>query len=66
MKAWGRKMLALLTPTALALTLGTGPCEAQTAAEQRPVKVVVEKTKEGYRLLRGGKPYFVKGAQYSP
>ena len=62
MKAYERRLLALLAPAALALTLGTGPCEAQTASTgQRPIKVTVEKTKDGYRLLRGGKPYFVKG-----
>lgn len=57
-----QKALALLLP-ALVLTLATVPTQAaaQATTEQRPVKVVVEKTADGYRLLRGGKPYFVKG-----
>ena len=40
---------------AAAITL---PLHAQTAG---PVKVQVEKTAAGYRLLRGGQPYSIKG-----
>ncbi len=60
MKVWKQKTLALLLPTLLAPALGTGSCRAQTPPV-KPVPVVVEKTADRYRLLRGGKPYFVKG-----
>lgn len=38
---------------------------AQTAANaksMKPVKVEVRKTDSGYQMLRGGQPYFIKGA----
>jgi hypothetical protein len=35
-------------------------CEPDNALS--PVKVEIEKTEEGYRLLRGGEPYTVRGA----
>ncbi|HYW95676.1 MAG TPA: glycoside hydrolase family 2 TIM barrel-domain containing protein [Bacteroidales bacterium] len=38
---------------------------ACTTPEQKtgPVKVTIEKTGEGYTMLRNGKPYFIKGAR---
>jgi hypothetical protein len=36
--------------------------EVQNPEEQKPVPVKVVVTKKGFQLLRGGKPYFVKGA----
>ncbi len=46
--------------TAAALVSLSAAASAQTAAGPVPVKVV--QTANGFQLLRGGKPYFVKGA----
>lgn len=35
---------------------------AQAASSPKPIKVEIVKTDEGFQLLRGGQPYFVKGA----
>ncbi len=44
-----------------AALLPLGMASAQTAADG-PVPVKIVKTANGYQLLRGGKPYFIKGA----
>jgi hypothetical protein len=43
-----------------ALTFATPPAAA--SPPNGPLKVTVSRTASGYELLRGGKPYFVKGA----
>ena len=37
-------------------------CSTKPDNTLSPVKVVIEKTADGYQLLRGGEPYAVKGA----
>lgn len=37
-------------------------CGLKTFAQSAPVKVKIIKTDSGYRMLRGGEPYFIKGA----
>ncbi len=47
----------------LLVTILAIPFEAVTAQqENKPVKVEIKKTGNGFELLRGGKPYFIKGA----
>jgi hypothetical protein len=39
------------------------PCKAVVAQQaNKPIKVVIKKTSDGFEMLRGGKPYFIKGA----
>ena len=51
-----RKFLLLLA--SLIMT----SCSAEKSDPTGPIKVEIERTDAGYRLLRGGKPYVVKGA----
>ena len=37
-------------------------CSAESDTARAPIKVEIEKTDTGYRLLRGGEPYTVRGA----
>ena len=37
-------------------------CSAETDSAPSPIRVEIEKTGSGYRLLRGGEPYTVRGA----
>ncbi len=37
-------------------------CSTESSHARSPIKVEIEKTEGGYRLLRGGEPYSVKGA----
>jgi hypothetical protein len=36
-------------------------CVTQVFA-QKPIPVKIEKTKDGFQLIRNGQPYFIKGA----
>ena len=38
------------------------PASRSHGADERPIPVRLEHTAEGYRLLRDGKPYFIRGA----
>src|ERR1035438_5685981 len=49
-------LAGLLIATAL-----SGPLQTTTLADDSPVRVEVVKTADGWQLLRGGKPYFIKG-----
>src|ERR1039457_7463494 len=49
-------LTGLLIATAL-----SGPLQNTTLADDTPVRVEVVKTAGGWQLLRGGKPYFIKG-----
>lgn len=51
------KVRALLLAVLSAATISVARAQTTT-----PVPVVLEKTANGYRLLRDGKPYFIKGA----
>jgi hypothetical protein len=53
-------MRHLLTATAILFTLVA--CSTEPDDALNPIKVEVEKTETGYRLLRGEKPYTVRGA----
>src|ERR1035441_5530973 len=61
------KSLCRATRTSLVLTgllIATalsGPFPNTTLADDTPVRVAVVKTAGGWQLLRGGKPYFIKG-----
>jgi hypothetical protein len=61
------KSLCRATRTSLVLTgllIATalsGPFPNTTLADDTPVRVEVVKTAGGWQLLRGGKPYFIKG-----
>lgn len=44
------------------MLLGLCACLAVGALQGTPVKVVIQPSASGYQLLRGGVPYFVKGA----
>ena len=37
-------------------------CSTEPDSPHKPVRVEIEKTDDGYRLLRGGEPYTVRGA----
>ena len=52
----GLVLAGLLIATAL-----SGPFSNTTLADDTPVRVEVVKTADGWQLLRGGKPYFIKG-----
>ena len=49
----------LVTVTVLSLMTA---CSSEPDNVPSPIKVEIEKTAEGYRLLRGGEPYAVRGA----
>jgi len=56
-----KTILALSLSTCLLLAINSlGYTEASQA--KKPVPVTLEKTADGWRLLRDGKPYFIKGA----
>ena len=59
-----RKMNRLISSTALFLvTLILGACtDTESASESTAIKVEIVETESGYQLLRGGEPYFIKGA----
>ena len=52
-----RYLLTVITAVSLMTACSSEPDNALS-----PVKVEIEKTEEGYRLLRGGEPYTVRGA----
>ena len=61
MKTKARKNVRVWQVVGAAAMLSLGAAvSAQTAAGPVPVKIV--KTATGFQLLRGGKPYFIKGA----
>ena len=49
-------------PFALYLATAVATPGATASAASKAVPVKVEKSGDGYKLLRGGKPYFIKGA----
>src|ERR1035437_2846695 len=49
-------LTGLLIATAL-----SGPFQNTTLADDAPIRVEVVRTADGWQLLRGGKPYFIKG-----
>ena len=61
MTATVRQKTYLWLALGAAALLPLGTASAQTAADG-PVPVKIVKTATGYQLLRGGKPYFIKGA----
>jgi hypothetical protein len=44
------------------LACAAAACTADSDDAMRPIKVDIKKTDAGYQLLRGGKPYAIKGA----
>ena len=54
------RVRALLMIALVSALMASGP--GQAGESSAAIKVEVVKTEEGYQLLRGGKPYFIKGA----
>ena len=46
----------------IAVTFAMSACSSETGNSTGPIKVEVVRTDSGYQLLRGGKPYTVRGA----
>jgi hypothetical protein len=57
-------LLVCLGLIALLLAAGAAAGAAGAADTGGPVAVEIRKDKDGFRLYRGGRPYFVKGAVY--
>lgn len=56
-------VLSLLALTAISCSTAPAPAVEESAREKRvPIRVTLAKQDDGWRLLRGGKPYYVKGA----
>ena len=54
--------LASASPAAMILASAIAGCSAMAGPPSKAIPVKVEKSGAGYRLLRDGKPYFIKGA----